>query len=521
MKSSFRRAPLALVAPLLAVSVYSCNSGPDARVDVAPTPVQSPDFGLDDGLLSGDPPPPEDEQCQEESRAAVTLGLDIYLMLDSSLSMDDLLPASLSSGSQTKWEAVQDALRTFIAAEQTGEIGLGLQYFPQVEPGVPFSCNTNDDCGDAGGACSNSLCVDSTTAQLGARSVSLLSAASDEPCLDDGDCAGSQSCRSLLGQCIFPPGDADFPQGSVEPAGQPALCSDVSDCASMPGSLCEAVGVCERLIDGQTIPCSRSVTCPPGGGQCSRPGHVCSEQRLCRTEEYSTPAVTIRRDAARVTALLDSLDERELAGPTPTGPALQGGLEHARSWAAQNPDRQVITVVVTDGFPTDCSPLSIPEVANIAADANLGAQPVSTFFVGVFSDQDLGFDGVDRLDTLARAGGSERAVVINTANDVAQELLDALDAIRDSSAQCNFQLDAAGLDLERVNLEMIDSAGAATQLFNVGSAAACGSDQQGWFYETDANGRRRQITVCPSTCRQFVSGSVRANLQIGCATRIR
>jgi hypothetical protein len=222
-----------------------------------------------------------------------------------------------------------------------------------------------------------------------------------------------------------------------------------------------------------------------------------------------------------VNLLLDSLAERELAGPTPTGPALQGALEHAKSWAAENPDRQVITVVVTDGFPTDCSPLSIPEVAGIAEDANRGAQPVNTFFVGVFSDQDLGFDGVDRLDELARAGGSEKAVVINTANDVAQELLDALDAIRDSSALCNFQLDAADLDLERVNLEMIDTAGATTQLFNVGNVDACGEDQQGWYYETDANGVRRQITVCPSTCRQFVTGSVRANLQIGCATRIR
>ena len=172
---------MALVAPLLALCAYSCNSGPDARVDVAPAPVQDPVFNIDDDLLAGDPNPPQNEQCQEESRAAVTLGLDIYLMLDSSLSMDDLLPASLSSGSQTKWEAVQDALRTFIAAESTDEIGLGLQYFPQVAPGVPFSCNTNDDCGASGGACSNSLCVASDTGQLGGRSVSLLSAASDEP----------------------------------------------------------------------------------------------------------------------------------------------------------------------------------------------------------------------------------------------------------------------------------------------------------------------------------------------------
>jgi len=68
----------------------------------------------------------------------------------------------------------------------------------------------------------------------------------------------------------------------------------------------------------------------------------------------------------------------------------------------------------------------------------------------------------------------------------------------------------------------VDGSGTATQLLNVGNAAACGTDQQGWFYENaGAAGSARQITVCPSTCRQFIAGSASANLQIGCATRIR
>ena len=78
---------------------------------------------------------------------AVALGLDIYVMLDSSLSMDELLPLAAASGNQTKWDAVQEALRAFIAAPATVEIGVGLQYFPQVAPDVPFSCGDNDDCG--------------------------------------------------------------------------------------------------------------------------------------------------------------------------------------------------------------------------------------------------------------------------------------------------------------------------------------------------------------------------------------
>jgi hypothetical protein len=363
--------------------------------------------------------------------------------------------------------------------------------------------------------------VQSGTGQLpGGQSVSVLRAGSDTPCVDDDECSGSQSCVSLIGQCIYPPGDFDFPQGSLLPAGVPALCSGPDDCSSLPGSVCEEVGTCERLVNGAAVACTRSFGCPAGGGACSRPGHVCTEQKLCNVGEYGTPAVPIRRDAARVDDVLASLASRELAGPTPTGPALQGALSYGKDWAARNPDRQVITVMVTDGVPTDCSPLSIPEIAGIAQDANTGEQPVHTFFVGVFSDQDLGLDGTSRLDTLARAGGSEKAVVINTAGDVTQEFLEALDAIRDSSARCSFKLGDAALDLEKVNLEMVDGSGVTTQLSNVGNAGECASDQ-GWFYETDANGIRRQIRVCPATCRQFISGDVTANLQIGCATRIR
>jgi len=37
----------------------------------------------------------------------------------------------------------------------------------------------------------------------------------------------------------------------------------------------------------------------------------------------------------------------------------------------------------------------------------------------------------------------------------------------------------------------------------------------------DAAGIPSQISVCPSTCATFMGEGVRADLQIGCATRIR
>lgn len=513
------------VTALLAIGAYSCGDEPGARVTVAPTPAPEPGFQVDDPSLVAGGAAAADEQCLNEAREALPVGLDIYVMLDSSLSMKDLLPPTPGSTQPEldKWTAVQRSLQAFLRAPETADIGIGLQYFPQVVEGVPFTCSENEDCGAAGGACSTSRCVQPGSATLpSGQRVALLSAAeNDSPCSDDSECTGTgQTCRSLLGQCIFRSGDLDFPQGSLLPAGVPALCSGPEDCASFPGAVCEEVGVCEQVVGGARASCSRSIACPSGAGQCVKPLHVCTKQKLCNVDEYTKPAVPIRNDQDRVADIVASLAAVDPAGPTPTGPALQGALAQAKSWAQSHPDRQVITVLVTDGFPTDCSPIANADVAAIAAEANRGAQPIHTFVVGVFSTQDLGSDGVARLDELARAGGSQKSFVINTASDVTAELLDALKAIRDSSARCNFPLDATALDLNRVNLEVVDSGGKATQLLNVGSAAACGTDQQGWFYESAAAGSR-QITVCPSTCRQFIAGSVQANLEIGCATRIR
>jgi hypothetical protein len=54
----------------------------------------------------------------------------------------------------------------------------------------------------------------------------------------------------------------------------------------------------------------------------------------------------------------------------------------------------------------------------------------------------------------------------------------------------------------------------------VGDAAACG-DQPGWHYVRDDSGVPVQVSVCPSSCEELRSGKASAELQIGCATRIR
>ena len=76
--------------------------------------------------------------------------------------------------------------------------------------------------------------------------------------------------------------------------------------------------------------------------------------------------------------------------------------------------------------------------------------------------------------------------MINTTGNVTQEFLDALHRIRDTSLSCEFQLTGDSPDFDRVNLDVVDAQGSA-DLLNVGEAAACG-DEQGWFYQRNADG---------------------------------
>ncbi|HKO91814.1 MAG TPA: hypothetical protein VJU61_11705, partial [Polyangiaceae bacterium] len=513
-----------LVAFLGLLAWAACSSDPDVPVDVAASGNQPGDdfLGGDDGLSgragNGDSQP----SCLGETRAAEAIGLDIYVMLDSSGSMNATVPPrSALEFPISKWNAVRASLNAFVRAPETEGIGVGLQFFPQIEEGVPPTCRTNADCGATGGNCTSSVCVDTTTIALpnGPDPVFISEVDGDGPyCSQDSECGGGQLCREIRGLCVLRPGvNANVPQGDPLPLGVPAFCGSNADCTDLPGTVCEDIGLCEQPLAGQDTLCTQTFTCPAAAGDCVLAGYVCTEQTHCAVEDYATPAVPITSGPTRAADITGALASRIPSSLTPTGPALQGALEHAKLWAADHPDRQVVTVLATDGFPEGlCTPEAIPDIADIAREANLGNQPVRTFVIGVFASADLAQGRRQDLDQIAQAGGSSAAIVINTAGDVTQDFLDALNRIRDTSVSCDFQLTGTSLDFDQVNLEVVDDQGSA-ELLNVGDASAC-ADDDGWFYQRDASGTPKQIRVCPNTCQRFATGGVTANLQIGCAT---
>lgn len=397
--------------------------------------------------------------CAGETKTAELVPLDLYIMLDASGSMDE----RLATGG-TKWRAVTDALEAFFTDPQSEGLGVGLQYFPLMNAGVPVSCTTNEQCGDSGPcalrACSNSF---DTALQV---------------CVTDSDCMNDE-------------------------------CVDLGVC-SQSGELCDRIG--ER--------------CVGNGGRCYQVSRsTCAHPYSCVTEDYATPAVSIAPlDAASAEALIGSIDRTRPDGGTPTAGALSGALAQARAHAEANPTHRVVTVLATDGMPTECNPTSADGIAEIAAEGLSGSPSISTFVIGVFNGNDDGAQ--DTMNRIAEGGGTTSAYFIDTNSDVTQAFLDALSEIRGTSLACEYQVPApsAGqtLDYGTLNVQHTPPEGNdPSTIFYVASEARCDATAGGWYYDVDptTGGTPTKIVMCPATCTRFQAGG-EVQLQVGCKTEI-
>ncbi len=460
------------------------------------------------------------EPCAADVSIAELVEIDIHLMLDSSSSMLEAMPNGSS-----KWDAVVDSLIGFVEDPATAGIGVGLQYFPLLRPNANLDCLTDSDCAGDGGPCSSSTCVLQDSVE-GYEYLGVSPTTTVGVCDGDAACADGEVCRSFLGVCSAPNPDTGGYSALVD-GDNLLVCEVSSDC---PLGECDLLGFCEYLdAQGQPILCSgAALTCPNGAGACLLYPYSCTNATLCGGEDYATPAVEISTAADRNQALIASLTAHAPEGLTPTAPALQGVIQHARAREAADPNRKVVAVLATDGLPTECEPLDIADVSDLARAGLEGTPSVETYVIGVFSEAEAA-QAEANLNQIAAAGGTERAFVISTGTDVAASFLAALNEIRGAALACDFAIPEpeAGtqLDFGRVNLEFVDSAGNRRQLVNVVDEAACAEALgTGWYYVRDAETNDpEQIRVCPDVCDEFESamGASQVNLQIGCATIIK
>jgi hypothetical protein len=349
---------------------------------------------------------------------------------------------------------------------------MGLQFFPLLKPGSSWFCKSEADCGPDGGPCFLKTCTQGDTITL---------------CTKQSDCPGSPSSNP-----------------------------------------CVTFGLCAESDPAAPTACVLPSTCGDNLGRCEDFDRTCTNATQCDVGYYATPTVEIGTIAERLVDIDAALSNQPPQGLTPTVPALTGAIQHAREWSATHPDQTVVTVLATDGLPTDCgevvegAPPAIDQVLDIARNAQSGAIPIRTFVIGVFQPGDAA--SINNVNAIAIAGGTEQAVTIDTSGEVEAEFLDALRAISEGSLACQFQVPESESQLDYFSLNLqFDNGTQRQQLGFVQNEAGCAQSPNSWHYDVDPNvGKPNAIQVCPAVCDQFraaTNGSI--TLQLGCQTLLR
>lgn len=251
----------------------------------------------------------------------------------------------------------------------------------------------------------------------------------------------------------------------------------------------------------------------------------------CNAADYARPAVPIAPLPGNAQPIINSLNARALPGGlTPLAPAVQGAVDHARAWANQT-GHTVVVVLLSDGQPNLCGNASVDAVAAAAASGVSGTPAIQTYVIGISVPDtstclvDL-FDTAppDSIHTIARAGGTGMALIVQTgggAQQTAQQFLDAIKKIRERSAlPCTYQIPPptnGPIDFGKVNVGFTSGQGQKTDIFGVGSADKCSPNVPGWYYDNPQNPTR--IIACPQSCNGFnaqFGGQV--DVLLGCKT---
>lgn len=407
--------------------------------------------------------------CTGQIQSAREVQVDMYIMLDRSSSMQE----KTGTGS-SKWQAIGEALRDFVQDGQSQGLAVGLQYFPIGVPGVPETCSADSQCG-SGGSCLHKACLPSAVDNN----------ATITPCLSDNDCPLFSDGCVPFGTCS---GDASL------------ACFDIG-----PGG-CQAQG-----------------DCMPYEGNCTN-------YASCNESDYAKPAVALAGLPGNAPALVASLTAVQPLGNTPTPPALSGALSFAADQARSHPDHRVITVLATDGLPTECLGAQVQTDAQaIAATAAIAKKSVAatpsipTYVIGVFAPTDTGAQS--NLQQLAAAGGTKQAFIVDQTQDVTKQLLGALAEIRSGSLACEYALPSSpqgqSLDFDSVNVQLTLSDHSTKNLLYVKSLDQCAKAALGWYYDIDpaGGGTPTKINICPDSCNNVRAQSgATLQIQLGCAT---
>jgi hypothetical protein len=233
---------------------------------------------------------------------------------------------------------------------------------------------------------------------------------------------------------------------------------------------------------------------------------------ICPSANYVTPAVEIAPLPGVAAAIDAAIDRQSPAGNTPTVASLTGATEHASAWAKAHPERRAAVVYSTDGYPKSCgAENSIANAANVAKAALAASPSIPTYVLGVGPN-------LQSLDQIAAAGGTMKAYIVDTGQDVARQFAMQLNSIRSAALTCDYRIPASlngPLDYNYVNVQVTPGGSqTSSSVSRVANAAACDGGAGGWYYDNPA--APSVITLCPATCDPLLASKGSLKVLIGC-----
>jgi hypothetical protein len=238
------------------------------------------------------------------------------------------------------------------------------------------------------------------------------------------------------------------------------------------------------------------------------------DQLDCDTDWYATPRVAMGPIDEVGSDLVSAIDDVNPGGYTPTAPALTGALRYAAEWSEEHTGRAMFVVLVSDGYPTQCSTLDISAIADIAEAAHRMEPYVRTYVVGVAADANL--------NSIALGGGTNEAFLVDEGN-ITEDFVDALRNVSTKQLACEYQIPPPPSGSQNVNFNEVQvvyttgNGASSEEIPRVGRLEDCARAQNGgWYYDDPAD--PKQIRVCPCTCSRFQAGSV--DIRLGCKPRV-
>jgi hypothetical protein len=177
---------------------------------------------------------------------------------------------------------------------------------------------------------------------------------------------------------------------------------------------------------------------------------------------------------------------------------------------------------VTDGQPNACGAVS--DVVN-AASGGL-ANGVPTYVIGVISGGiDCGLDpnppNQQDLDSVANAGGTGKALIVDGSGNAEQQFVAQMNQIRgNAQVPCAFQIPPPPpgdhFDRNLVNVEFTDSSGNDTIVYTVPDASGCNpAAGGGWYFDNPAD--PKTLLLCPTTCATVTTTvGITVKVALGC-----